>query len=154
ESEIASRKLMRLHYGLYLRDGDSLPRRGDGRGARLITMDEAFIGMPDVSWLRERFPNAIVAARSNNRDVQAMLCGAGGGLAVLPTLLAARYPTLRRIDAHDDEPLARDIWAGYHRDLRRLPRLRALLDFIVAGAMSLSGNRSAPKSNAADRPTS
>src|SRR5262249_13620458 len=45
ESEIASRKLMRLRYGLYLRDGQPLPKRGDGRGTRLITMDEAFVGM-------------------------------------------------------------------------------------------------------------
>lgn len=47
------------------------------------------------------------------------------------TLLAARFPMLRRIDV-GDEPPARDTWAGYHRDLRRLPRLRALLDFIVS----------------------
>jgi DNA-binding transcriptional LysR family regulator len=133
EPEIVSRKLMRTLYGLYLRDGEPFPKRGDGRGARLITMNEAFVGMPDVSWLRERFPNAVIAARSNNRDVQAMLCSTGGGLAVLPTWIATRYATLRRIDADDDAPPARDVWAGYHRDLRRLPRLRALLDFIVTG---------------------
>jgi DNA-binding transcriptional LysR family regulator len=128
---IASRKLMRIRYGLYLRDGDPPPTRGGAHATRLITMNESFVAMPDVSWLKERFPNAAVTARSNNREVQAMLCSGGGGLAVLPTLLATRFPTLRRIDV-DDEPPGRDTWAGYHRDLRRLPRLRALLDFIVS----------------------
>jgi hypothetical protein len=28
-------------------------------------------------------------------------------------------------------PPSRDVWMGYHRDLRRLPRLRALVDFTV-----------------------
>ena len=30
------------------------------------------------------------------------------------------------------EPPGRDTWIGYHRDLRRLARLRALLDLVTA----------------------
>src|SRR3546814_11154963 len=64
-------------YGLYIRSGLPHPRRGDGAGCRLVTMDTAFDGMPDVGWLRQSLPGASIAFRSNNRDVQARLCAAG-----------------------------------------------------------------------------
>src|SRR3546814_1154300 len=55
-------------YGLYIRSGLPHPRRGDGAGCRLVTMDTAFDGMPDVGWLRQSLPGASIAFRSNNRD--------------------------------------------------------------------------------------
>src|SRR4051794_13601468 len=36
-----------------------------------------------------------------------------------------------RIGATLEEPPGRDTWVGYHRDLRRLARLRALLDLVI-----------------------
>jgi DNA-binding transcriptional LysR family regulator len=69
--------------------------------------------------------------RSNNRDVQAALCAKGAGLAVLPRLLGDSFPGLRRLDLMEPPPF-REQWIGFHRDLRRLPRLRALVDSIVA----------------------
>ena len=42
-----------------------------------------------------------------------------------------RLPGLERLDLGEDPP-GRDTWLGYHRDLRRLARLRALIDFVVA----------------------
>ena len=38
---------------------------------------------------------------------------------------------IERIDL-GAEPPGRDTWIGYHRDLRRLARLRALLDLVAA----------------------
>jgi DNA-binding transcriptional LysR family regulator len=130
EPEVVSRKFMQVAYGLYIRAGSAVPTFGDGRGFRLVTMDEAFTGMPDVTWLRECFPNAETAMRSNNREVQAALCTAGVGMAVLPEILARKIKHLQRVD-HERQPPGRDTWVGYHRDLRRLPRLQALLTFAV-----------------------
>jgi hypothetical protein len=39
--------------------------------------------------------------------------------------------SLRRVDLGEDPPM-RETWVGYHRDMRRLARLRALLDLVVA----------------------
>jgi DNA-binding transcriptional LysR family regulator len=130
EPEVISRKLMHIDYALYIRKGDSHPQQGDGTGERLITMDEAFGGMPDVAWLKRVLPNAVVAMRSNNRDVQATLCASGVGLAVLPRPLGDRIAAIERVEMTEDPP-GRDTWIGYHRDLKRLARLRALLDFII-----------------------
>jgi DNA-binding transcriptional LysR family regulator len=135
EPEVVSRKFIHVTYGLYARGGSAVPTFGDGRGLRLVTMDEAYAGMPDVAWLRECFPNAGVAMRSNNREVQAALCAAGVGMAVLPNMLARKIKHLKRID-HDRQPPGRDTWVGYHRDLRRLPRLQALLSFAVDAVIS------------------
>ena len=129
--EVVSRRLMRIDYGVYCRAGDPHPQAGDGQGASLVVMDTGFGDMPDVAWITQRLPRARIASRSNNREVQAALCALGVGLAVLPRPLAERTSGLERVDLGDDPP-SRDTWLGYHRDMRRLGRLRALLDLIVA----------------------
>ncbi|WP_132955247.1 LysR family transcriptional regulator [Rhizobium sp. BK251] len=129
EPEVISRRLMHIDYGLYMRVGGDFPRAG-GKGARLVTMDQAFETMPDVAWLKRVLPEATVALRSNNRDVQATLCAAGAGLAVLPRPLGDAIKGIERIDV-DEPPPGRDTWVGYHRDLKRLTRLRLLLDLVI-----------------------
>jgi DNA-binding transcriptional LysR family regulator len=84
----------------------------------------------DVDWLRERFPNAGMVLRSNNRNVQAQMCGTGMGIAVLPRPVGDQISRIRRLEL-GDEPPGRNIWMGYHRDLRRLHRLRAFVDLAV-----------------------
>jgi DNA-binding transcriptional LysR family regulator len=130
EIDVISRKLRRMDYGAYIRKGAKRPTAGDGAGFRLLTMDENF-GLPlDVAWLRRTFPKAEIATRSNNRDVQAQLCAQGAGVAVLPKPLAKAYPELQELRLPEPPP-GRDIHVGYHRDLRRLTRLRKLLDLVI-----------------------
>ncbi|MEO6920297.1 MAG: LysR family transcriptional regulator [Collimonas sp.] len=131
EPDVVSRKLLHMPYGLYLRAGLAQPEAGDGAGAALISMDKAFGGMPDAVWLERILPNARVVFRSNDRDVQAHMCARGAGLAVLPRPLGDRLAGVERIDLGEAPP-GRDTWVGYHRDLRRLARLRALLDMVIA----------------------
>jgi hypothetical protein len=49
---------------------------------------------------------------------------------VLPRPLGDSTPGIVLVDLGEAPP-SRDTWIGYHRDLRRLPRLRALFDLIV-----------------------
>lgn len=137
DGDVISRKLMHIPYGLYGAAGAGDPQPG-GSGCHVITMDEAFERMPDAVWLKQRFPAARIAFRSNNRDVQARLCAAGVGMAVLPRPLGDGYPGLRRFDLNEPPP-GRDTWFGYHRDLRRLGRLRALIDEILTGTAGFRG---------------
>jgi DNA-binding transcriptional LysR family regulator len=128
--EIVSRRLMHIPYALY---GTKAPKGavlGDGAGVRLIMMDVALAGMPDSQWLQQALPHAQVAARSNNREVQARLCSLGAGLAVLPRPVGDTTPGITALDIGAAPP-GRDIFVGYHRDLRKLPRMRALLDLIL-----------------------
>jgi DNA-binding transcriptional LysR family regulator len=131
EPDVVSRKLLHMPYGVYIGSGYPLPRIGDGAGTGLVTMDAAFGAMPDVAWLQRMLPNAHVTFRSNARAVQARMCLHGAGVAVLPRPLGDAIVGLQRTDL-GEEPPARETWIGYHRDLRRLARLRALLDRAIA----------------------
>jgi DNA-binding transcriptional LysR family regulator len=130
EPEVISRRLVHIPYAVY--GPPDAPDRvdGDGAGLTLVTMDTAFADMPDARWIGRLLPRAQVAMRSNNRDVQATLCAQGAGLAVLPQPLGDRTPGLKRIDVGEPPP-GRDTYLGYHRDLRRLARLRALLELVI-----------------------
>ncbi len=130
EPDVIQRKLMHLDYALYGRSDLAPPRAGDGAGQTLISMDSAFDALPDVVWVKRLLPNATIAFGSNNRDAQARMCAEGGGFAVLPCALGDTTPGLARIDLGEAPP-GRDVWLGYHRDLRRVARLRALVDMTV-----------------------
>jgi DNA-binding transcriptional LysR family regulator len=134
EPDVIQRKLMHMDYALYGNVDHVAPLPGDGAGHALVTMDSAFGALPDVAWLRDMLPNAHVAFASNNRGAQARMCAEGGGLAVLPCALGDATPGIRRIDLGRTPP-GRDVWLGYHRDLRRLGRLRAVLDLVI-GALA------------------
>jgi DNA-binding transcriptional LysR family regulator len=137
EPEVISRRLLHVPYALYGPAGTDVPRAGDGTGVRVVTMDTVFAGdtmfagMADTHWLERMLPAAAVAFRSNNREVQAQLCARGAGLAVLPCPLGDATPGLVALDI-GAQPPGRDTFVGYHRDLRRLPRMRALLDLAIA----------------------
>jgi DNA-binding transcriptional LysR family regulator len=131
EPDVISRKLMHMPYGVYTAADYPQPETGDGAGTSLVVMNIAFGGMPEVEWLQRKLPNAHVGFRSNARPVQASMCAKGAGVAVLPRPLGDTIDGLQRIDLGEDPP-SRDVWVGYHRDMRRLARLRALLDRVIA----------------------
>ncbi len=133
--DIVQRKLIQMRYGVYVATGSADPVDRDGSGHRLIAMDTSTGAFPDIDWLGERFPKADVVVRSNNRNVQAHLCRKGVGIAVLPRPVGDGIAGLRRLDL-DEAPPSREIWMGYHRDLKQLHRLRAFLDL---AAKHLSG---------------
>lgn len=105
------------------------PAFGDGSGFRLITHDTSTGQFPDVAWLAQSFPNARTILRSNNRNVQGRMARQGIGIAVLPQIVGDQLAGLRRLNL-PEEPPGRDIWMGYHRDIRRLHRLRAFIDTV------------------------
>lgn len=129
EPEIMSRRLLHMPYAVYARDDVEIATLG--AGARVVTMDMGFSRMPDSLWLTKMLPQASVAFRSNSREVQARLCAQGAGLAVLPCALGDATPGLMRVDLGEAPP-GRDTFVGYHRDMKRLARMRALLDLVVA----------------------
>lgn len=128
-SDIVQRRLSALKYGVYVAATAPDPVFGDGTGFRLITHDTSTGQFPDIAWLKESFPNAAPVLRSNNRNVQAHMCRQGVGIAVLPRVVGSQVSGLRLLDL-PSEPPGRDIWMGYHRDLKHLQRLRAFIGVI------------------------
>ena len=130
EADVIQRKLLHMDYAAYGALGLEAPKLGDGSDCTLITMDAAFADIPDTKWLRKVLPNAQIGFASNSRDAQAIQCAAGAGVAVLPCLLGDLIPTIKRLDLGDTPP-GRDVYIGYHRDLRHLGRLRAFIAHVI-----------------------
>ncbi|NKF24253.1 LysR family transcriptional regulator [Solimonas marina] len=127
EPDIVQRRLMRMPYGLYASAATRQALQNDPASVGLVLMNTAQSHFPDVAWVLERFPLSRRAFTSTNRTVQAQMCLKGMGIAVLPRPLGDAISGLQRIDT-PDQPPTRDIWVGYHHDLRHMDRLRAMLD--------------------------
>lgn len=128
-ADLVQRRLFQLEYGVYIAEESPEPRYRDGAGFRLITHDTSTGHFPDIAWLIESFPNARPILRSNNRNVQGRMCRQGVGIAVLPQVVGNQIAGIRKLDL-PAKPPSRDIWMGYHRDLRRLQRLRAFISTV------------------------
>jgi DNA-binding transcriptional LysR family regulator len=127
EVDVIQRKAAHIDYRVYRARGSAHPVSADGEGVALITLDTAFQDFPDATWLKRKLPKASVVFGSNSREAQARMCAAGVGLAVLPAPLGESFKGLEPVDLGSAPP-GRDVWVGFHRDLRGLARLRALLD--------------------------
>ncbi|MBK1658352.1 LysR family transcriptional regulator [Paracraurococcus ruber] len=126
-ADVVQRRLFRLEYGVYIAEEAPDPKHGDGSGIRLIIPSTRHF--PDIAWLIDSFPNARPVLRSNNRNVQGRMCSQGVGIAVLPRVVGDQIPGIRKLELPTPPP-GRDVWVGYHRDLRRLERLRAFLSTV------------------------
>ena len=134
EPDIVQRRLMSIPYGLYGSAATVSAMQEDPATVGLILMNTAQSHFPDVAWLLDRFPSSRRVFTSTSRAVQAQICLSGMGIAVLPWPLGDAVAGLQRIDM-PDQPPGRDIWVGYHHDLRHMDRLRAMLN-IADGMLS------------------
>lgn len=127
EPDIVQRRLMTMPYGLYGSAAMAHSVSNAPQSVSLILMNSAQAHFPDVAWLLDRFPHSRRSFTSTSRSVQAQMCRRGLGVAVLPRPLGEGVDGLQRIDLLG-EPPSRDVWVGYHQDLRHMDRLRALLE--------------------------
>lgn len=127
EPDIVQRRLMSIPYGLYGSADTAAALQADPASVGLILMNTTQSHFPDVAWLLDRFPSSRRVFTSTSRAVQAQMCLRGMGIAVLPRPLGDALSGLQRIEL-PDRPPSRDIWVGYHHDLRHMDRLRAMLD--------------------------
>lgn len=125
--EVVTRKLGTMGMALYAASGYDAGHRS----ARIITVLDDLAHLPEAAWLREHFPDAGIALQSNSREVHLWATRQGMGVACLVCYRAEGQPELVRV--RPDLPLLRrDIWIGVHKDLRRTPRIRAVMDAIAA----------------------
>lgn len=95
-----------------------------------IGLDETLAHLPEYRWLEREIPPERIALRFNNLLQKIAAVKAGHGIAPLLCFLAERETDLVRLTG--PEPLFdTDIWLLGHPDLRRVARVRAVMDFIV-----------------------
>ena len=131
-ASIVARRLGRAAYAIYrhpsLAVADTSPdalRRMAWAG-----FDDDHSYMPGQRWVLDLLGGARPGVRVNNWLVLQQAVRVGAGLAVLPCYLGDADPDLRRVGPILDE-VAADQWLLVHRDLRALPRVRAVMDALV-----------------------
>lgn len=128
---IVARKLCRVGYAIYaarklVPEDTSMPALGD---QPWIGFDDDHSYMPGHQWLYEKLGRR-ADVRVNNWLVLHDAVRVGTGLAVLPCYLGDQDTALRRVGDLLPE-VSTEQWLLVHRDLRALPRVRAVMDALV-----------------------
>jgi DNA-binding transcriptional LysR family regulator len=136
--DLVVRRIGVLAHGLYAspayleRHGE--PDFGAGcAGHRLVASLDAAEVPQLAGWLAEIAPRATVALRTDSPEaqLQGALCGAG--IACLPRLRGDAFGArLRGLAPPQAQAAAVGIWLAVHKDNRRTPRIRLVLDAVVA----------------------
>ena len=133
---LIARKLGDMAYAVYGEVGlvkRAPAARGEARyrDCPWVGYDEEHARFTDQQWLLERLAGRLPAVRVNNGLVLHEAVRQGAGLGVLPCLAGDWDPALIRLTPPLAE-LASPQYLVVHRDLRRTPSVRAVMDELVA----------------------
>jgi len=133
---LVERRVGDVSYGLYASavylDRHGRPNFAKGcAGHRIISLVESPDKVVHVEWLKTIAPRAHPILRTNGIQSHIATAEAGEAMAVLPRVLADRRSVLMRVEPPLPEP-SNTVKLGVHPDMRDTPRIRALIDFLVA----------------------
>ena len=140
DGDLFVRRAAEIGFALYA--ADSLVERQGDDPAQLpwVRHQTQFKHLPEAEWAERHFPDVTVAAKAQVGLVMATAVENGLGVAVMPCYIADRSPALRRLS---DVVITRDAWLVVHRDMRTVPRIRAvsdwLFDTMIADAKLFAG---------------
>jgi DNA-binding transcriptional LysR family regulator len=128
---IVTRKLCEVAYAVYAARSLEIKRTAMPAlvGLPWIGFDDDHSYMPGQHWLHGQLGRR-PEIRVNNWLVLHDAVRSGAGLAVMPCYLADQDPALRRVGGVLPE-ITTGQWLLVHRDLRALPRVRAVMDALV-----------------------
>ncbi len=131
DAGLVTRKLSDVAYGLYAGAAYAPTRRAvDLEKDPFVGCDDSLAGVPQERWLARVAPARRVVFRSNSTASLQAAARAGLGVAVLPCFVAEPDPALVRLDG--PQPVNHELWLLVHGDLRRTPRVRAVIDWVDA----------------------
>ncbi|WP_240475694.1 LysR family transcriptional regulator [Herbaspirillum rhizosphaerae] len=126
DGDLIARRLGKISYFLCGSKARVDDWRRNPASTAFIGYDDGVPEIPETLWLADHAGNNPVRFRSTSLVAQCVAARAGVGLALLPHYLLA--PDLELAEAASQ--LQREVWVVYHRDLKSLPRLRAVLDWL------------------------
>lgn len=136
---LVARRLGALGYGLYMarRHPEFARCLGSIEGPlpllRLDDSDPALAELPESRWVDAHLPAARCVFTANSGPALWLAARAGWGAALLPCFLAGGDPELAALVPAP--VLQREIWLAYPKEYRKLPRLRAVVDWLAAVAL-------------------
>ena len=129
DAGLVTRKLSDVAYGLY-----AAKALVSGRTRAVDFAADLFIGLeeqantPQERWLAKVAPERRVVFRTNSTAALFVAARAGMGVAVLPRFVADRDAQLVHLEG--PEPANHELWLLVHGDLRRTPRVRAVIEWV------------------------
>jgi DNA-binding transcriptional LysR family regulator len=129
DSDLIARRVATIGFGLYA-SRDYRTRLDAGAAPAFIGFDDESDFIAEAAWLAQEFGERRFAFRANSQTTQAAAARAGFGVALLPRYLAAGDPDLVPVSLTKRLP-DREIWLVIRRDLRNVPRVRAVTDYLV-----------------------
>ena len=129
EGGLIARQLGDVRFGVY---GTAAWRDRLAAGAKpgFVTFDERNMHLPEAAWLTASFPRATVAMRASGQVMQAQAAEMGLGLAILPDVVAAAFPSLVKVPL-EPAPPSREIWLVRHRQDRGNSVVKAVWDALA-----------------------
>jgi len=137
EGALVARKLADIPWAVYA-SRDYVERRGrperveDLEHHAVIGFDGEMASHHASRWLRTVAPRAAIAAYGDTLLGLVAAARSGAGLAPLPVVLGEPEEELVRVLGPLPELQCNKMYLVMHRDLRRVPRVRAFCDFLVA----------------------
>src|SRR5262249_20168169 len=132
DSELVGRRVATITFGLYA--STPFPRQlKAGQTPGLIRLHHEREFITEAKWLARQFGGRRFSFRTNSQTTQAAAARAGYGIALLPRyIVAAHEPDLVEVSLGGRLP-ERDVWLLIRRDLKNVPRVRAVTDYLVEG---------------------
>lgn len=119
----------------YLQGCGPIVSRDDLLGHPFIGYIEDMIFAPGLDYMRDVHPGLKTTFQSSSIFAQLTATKKGLGLCVLPHFIASHHPDLRIVLA-DTIELRRTYWLLCHRDMRDVPRIRAVTKYILQLVLS------------------
>jgi DNA-binding transcriptional LysR family regulator len=135
QEDLVERKVADVSYGLYAaRSYLSQHGRPDFdkgcAGHLVVSLVDSPVEVVHIEWLKAIAPRARWVLQTNGLQSHVAVAEAGEAMAVLPRVQGDRRPTLIRLEPPLPEP-HQPVKLGVHADLRDVPRIRALIGFLV-----------------------
>lgn len=129
ESGLIARRLGAVGFGLYA--GTAYLAATKPKDYGFIGYDETLGQISQQHWLEQQQRGRPIVFLCSDMVTMYHAARADMGVAVLPHFAGTTDPRLRRVAADSDAP-DREVWLLVHPDLRRAPRVRVAMDYLVA----------------------
>lgn len=126
-SSLITRKVATAGYGLFASRAYASGR--DPETMDLLGYEESLEHVPQQQWLRQFAQGRPFIFRTSDLVGLHSAVRAGLGAAVLPFFIAGAAPDL--VCLRRDGVPPRDLWLVVHEDVRRSPRIRAVMDVLI-----------------------
>jgi DNA-binding transcriptional LysR family regulator len=127
EASSVARKIGTMEFWLYAAPGYETKPAEEWE---FVAYDASLDHVIEQRWLTTFAAERPIVFRANDLFCQVAAARAGIGIAALPCFLAYRDPGLMALSV-DLKRATRDIYLVVHSDLRRMPAVRAVLEFVA-----------------------